>query len=101
LNAQTASRPTLHWTVAFIATGLAYAVAGLGAGLLAFPPGYASPLYPSAGIALVCVIVFGRRMLPAVALGAFAINLWLSRCCCRNRARSRSSSPPARSRRAL
>ena len=63
--------------MAFFATALAYVATGLGAVLLAIPPGYASPLYPSAGIALVCVIVFGQRMLPAVALGAFAVNLWL------------------------
>ena len=64
--------------MAFVVTALAYAVIGLGSVLLAIPPGYASPLYPSAGIALAFVIVFGRGMLPAVALGSFAISLWLS-----------------------
>ena len=64
--------------MAFVVTALAYAMTGLGAVLLAIPPGYASPLYPSAGIALAFVIVFGRGMLPAVALGSFAVNLWLS-----------------------
>ena len=64
--------------MAFFATATAYALAGLGAVLLAIPPGYASPLYPSAGIALACVFVYGWRMLPAVALGAFAVNLWLN-----------------------
>ena len=63
----------------FIAAALAYAATGLGAVLLAIPPGYASPLYPAAGIALAVVIVFGRRMVPAVALGSFAVNLWLGR----------------------
>jgi PAS domain S-box-containing protein len=77
LNTLPRIRPPWHWTVAFFATGLAYALTGLGAVMLAIPPGYASPLYPSAGIALACVIVFGPRMLPAVALGAFAVNLWL------------------------
>ena len=42
--------------------------------LLAIPPGYASPLYPAAGIALASVLVYGRRMLGGVALGAFAVN---------------------------
>ena len=64
--------------MAFVVTALAYAMTGLGAVLLAIPPGYASSLYPSAGIALAFVIVFGRGMLPAVALGSFAVNLWLS-----------------------
>ena len=63
----------------FIAAALAYATTGLGAVLLAIPPGYASPLYPAAGIALAVVIVFGRRMVPAVALGSFMVNLWLGR----------------------
>ena len=40
--------------------GAAYALAG-GLGLmLAEPPGYASPLYPSAGIALAATLTFGR-----------------------------------------
>ncbi len=78
MNALPLPRSTLHWTVAFIATLLAYALTGVGAVVLAIPPGYASPLYPSAGIALACVIVYGLRMLPAVALAAFAVNLWLS-----------------------
>ena len=36
--------------------------------------GYASPLYPAAGIALASVLVYGWRMLGAVALGAFCVN---------------------------
>ncbi len=63
----------------FLAAAMAYAASGLGAVLLAIPPGYASPLYPAAGIALAMVIVYGRRMVPAVALGSFAVNLWLGR----------------------
>ena len=63
----------------FLAAAMAYAATGLGAVLLAIPPGYASPLYPAAGIALAVVIVYGRRMVPAVALGSFAVNLWLGR----------------------
>ena len=44
---------------------------------LAIPPGYASPLYPAAGVALASVLLFGHRMLPAVLLGAFCVNLSL------------------------
>ena len=36
----------------FVLTWLAYAAAGWLALLMAIPPGYASPLYPAAGIAL-------------------------------------------------
>jgi chorismate synthase len=58
----------------FALTWLAYAVAGGLALLMAVPPGYATPLYPAAGIALASVLVFGWRMLGAVALGSFCVN---------------------------
>jgi PAS domain S-box-containing protein len=59
-------------------SALVYAVVGWLALLLAIPPGYASPLYPSAGIALAAVVVYGRVALPGVALGAFMVNVVLS-----------------------
>jgi PAS domain S-box-containing protein len=64
------------WQVALL-TALAYALVGWFGLTLAGPPGYASPLYPSAGIALAAVLVYGRAALPGVALGAFAVNLTL------------------------
>ncbi|MDP1651066.1 MAG: CHASE domain-containing protein [Rubrivivax sp.] len=68
-----AATPALAWLVA-LATAVAYAaVGGLGL-LLAGPPGYASPLYPSAGIALAATLTFGRAALPGVLLGAFTVN---------------------------
>ena len=60
-----------------MATALAYAAVGVAALLLAGPPGYASPLYPSAGVALAVVLVYGRRAVPGVWLGAFAVNVSL------------------------
>ena len=71
------SDDSLHWTVAFALTAVCYALAGLVALPLAIPPGYASPLYPAAGVAIASVLVFGRRMLPAIALGALCVNLSL------------------------
>ena len=71
-----ANEPTRLWAMA--AALLAYIGAGLVALQLAIPPGFAAPLYPPAGIALAAVLVFGVRMVPAVALGAFAVNLTLS-----------------------
>ena len=71
------SDDSLHWTVAFALTAVCYALAGLAALPLAIPPGYASPLYPAAGVAIASVLVFGRRMLPAIALGAVCVNLSL------------------------
>jgi PAS domain S-box-containing protein len=75
-SAAPSERP-LHWITAFALTAVSYALAGLAALGLAIPPGYASPLHLAAGIALASVLVFGGRMLPAVWLGAFAVNLGL------------------------
>ena len=71
-------RQSPHWTLALAGTALAYGLVGWVALWLAVPPGYASPLYPSAGIALACVLTFGWRVLPGVALGAFVVNLLLA-----------------------
>ncbi len=64
------------WLV--LLTALAYAAAGKIALLLAIPPGFATPLYPGAGLALAVALVYGWRALPGVALGAFAVNAPLS-----------------------
>ena len=73
----TTSDDSLHWTVAFALTAVCYVLAGLAALPLAIPPGYASPLYPATGVAIASVLVYGRRMLPAIALGAFGVALTL------------------------
>ncbi|MDO8419666.1 MAG: CHASE domain-containing protein, partial [Rubrivivax sp.] len=71
-----AATPARAWLVA-LATAAAYAmVGGLGL-LLAGPPGYASPLFPAAGIALAATLTFGRAALPGVLLGAFAVDAGL------------------------
>jgi PAS domain S-box-containing protein len=64
------------WVIT-LATAFAYAAVAAVALLLAGPPGYASPLYPSAGIALAATLVYGRAALPGVLLGAFAANAGL------------------------
>ena len=53
----------------------AYALAGFAALRLTGLPGLAAPLFPAAGIALASVLVFGWRVLPAVALGSVLANL--------------------------
>jgi PAS domain S-box-containing protein len=66
------------WGLALALTWAAYLVTGLLALQLAIPPSYASPLYPSAGIALAAVLVYGWRVVPGVLLGAFCVNVTLS-----------------------
>ena len=65
----------LPWPLALALTAVAYAVAGWAALAVAIPPGYAAPLFPSAGIALAFTLVQGARVLPGVWLGSMAVNL--------------------------
>ena len=53
-----------------------YALTGKLALLLAIPPGYATAVFPPAGIALAAVFVFGWRILPGVLIGSFLLNFW-------------------------
>ena len=65
--------------VVFIALG--YALLGAAGLTMAIPPGYASPVFPAAGLALACVLMFGRRALFGVWLGSAMLNLshsWLN-----------------------
>lgn len=52
-------------------------IGGLLGRLLAVPPGYASPIWPPAGMALAGLLLWGRRYWPAVWLGSFTLNLWI------------------------
>jgi len=61
-----------------VAVALSYFLVGSLSLLLAVPPGYASAIWPSAGIALAAALIFGSGIWPAVWAGSFAINLWLS-----------------------
>ena len=57
---------------------IAYAVVARLALLIALPPAYASPMFPAAGMALVFVLVYGRRAALAVIAGALVVNLVLN-----------------------
>lgn len=57
---------------------LAYALLGKLALLLAIPPGYATALFPSAGLAVAAVLLWGMRLLPGVLLGSFMLNCWVN-----------------------
>jgi integral membrane sensor domain MASE1 len=45
---------------------------------IAVPPGYASPLWPPAGIALTALLIWGRQLWPGVLVGAIANQLLAS-----------------------
>ena len=63
----------LHWQILLVAVG--YFVMGRIGLLLAIPPGYASPLWPPAGLALAVLLLWGYRCWPGVLLGSFLVNL--------------------------
>jgi signal transduction histidine kinase/CheY-like chemotaxis protein/integral membrane sensor domain MASE1 len=44
--------------------------------MLAVPPGYASPIFPAAGIAVAATLIRGWVTLPWILLGSLLLNLW-------------------------
>ena len=56
----------------------AYFVVGRLSLLLAIPPGYATAVWPAAGIALAGTLLLGTRVWPGIVLGSFAVNVWTS-----------------------
>lgn len=54
---------------------LSYFVTGKFGLYFALPPGYASPIFPPAGISFAAVWFLGPRILPGVWLGSFILNL--------------------------
>ena len=70
---QRARRQVLLYT----ALPLAYIVSGRLGLLLAAPPGYATPVFLPAGIAVTATFVAGATALPGTFLGSFLLNLWI------------------------
>jgi diguanylate cyclase (GGDEF)-like protein len=60
------------------ALALAYGIAGALGLLLAVPPGYATSVWPSSGIALAGLLLWGTRVWPGVWLGSFFVNVWVA-----------------------
>lgn len=54
-----------------------YVVSGKLGLMLALPPGYASPIFPPAGIAIAAVFISGKRVLPWIFLGSLLLNVWV------------------------
>jgi len=55
-----------------------YFVTGKLALFLAIPPGYATAVWPAAGLALGCLLLFGNNAWPGVIIGSFLVNFWTS-----------------------
>ncbi len=54
---------------------VAYYISGKFGFLFAIAPGYVSPVWPAAGIALAWLLVFGMRAWPGLLLGAIPLNM--------------------------
>ena len=57
---------------------LFYYIAARFALLVAYSPGYSTPIWPAAGIALAAVLIFGKRVSPGIWLGSFLANVAIS-----------------------
>jgi len=61
--------------------GLALTLGYIGAGrlglLLAVPPGYATAIFPPAGLAVAAMLIGGGRTLPWTFLGSLLLNFWI------------------------
>jgi len=70
------TRYSTRWSPAYLALTLTYAITGKLALLLAVPPGYASPVFPPAGIAVSAMLISGWTSLPWTFLGSLLLNIW-------------------------
>jgi signal transduction histidine kinase len=68
------TRP-IRYLVTLLLVALAYWVAARLSLNLALVHGQVTPLWPPTGIAVVAILVLGRRVWPAIAISAFAVNL--------------------------
>ncbi|MGZ5800180.1 MAG: CHASE domain-containing protein, partial [Burkholderiaceae bacterium] len=75
IHLTTKARAKLGTTQAVLLLALCYVVSGKLALMLALPPGYATAIFPPAGIAVASIMVGGTSLLPGVLLGAFILNV--------------------------
>ncbi len=59
-----------------LAVAAAYALFGSFGLMMAIPPGYATIIWPSSGIALAAVLIFSYRVWPGILLGSVLVNIW-------------------------
>jgi integral membrane sensor domain MASE1 len=65
------------WWLLVLAIAAATFVTGRLGLLLSLPPGYATAVFPTAGIALACLLLYGDRVWAGIWLGAFCVYLSL------------------------
>ena len=63
--------------MAYLLLCVAYIVSGKLGLMLALPPGYASPIFPPAGIAVAAVLIGGKKTLPWIFIGSLLLNIWV------------------------
>lgn len=68
----------MHTLRLILLTAASYYVAGRLGLLLAIPPGYATAVWPAAGLALAAVLLAGNRVWPGILLGSFCVNVGVS-----------------------
>lgn len=69
-------KPLLKFLTPNLILASVYALLGIISLELAIPPGYATAIFPPAGISIVALLSGGSRLLPGVWLGSVSINLW-------------------------
>ena len=68
----------LSGLVGVLILGFCYAIVGRLALLLAIPPGYATAIFPPAGIAVAALLIWGYRLAPGVFIGSLMLNIWVT-----------------------
>jgi integral membrane sensor domain MASE1 len=67
-----------HFTfIRILGLGLAYALIGYASLPLAVTPGYISAIFPSAGIAIAALLIWGNHLWPGVFLGSALLNTYV------------------------
>src|SRR5215471_4949415 len=68
---------TARFLLASVGLIAAYVMTGWLGLMLAIPPGYATPIFPPAGIAVSAMLVADRPTLPATFVASFLLNVWV------------------------
>ncbi|MCK2125835.1 PAS domain S-box protein [Thauera aromatica] len=75
MPADTPISPKVHLRRCLIVAFL-YGLAGVAGMLFSLSSGYASPVWPAAGVAVAALLIWGPRCWPGVWLGGLSTNLW-------------------------